>query len=422
MPSGSPGSRVSRETRLLLLTVLLSVVALLVLARIRFPERPASPALVPPLLTQLRTPTPFEDLANAVSTLEAEVTPSLQLLTIAQPAAGASRVVPALRIGPYAAVALVDPTSPGAVEGDVIARDRVTGLAVVRTQPARAPERRLWTPQRVESPRYLLVTEASPTGASLRPVFVGALRSTESDAWNTSVWIVPRHLDLPRGGFAFTTTGALAGLIVDERDSQALVPADAVMAAAERLLTTEQAPPGTLGIQVQELTKPIADALGIATGVVVVHVEPGGPADGILPTDVIEAINDRPVANAHQWQARVARLAAGEQATLRIRRGTAVETVTLKAADAVAARPHARLGLTLRTVPGVGAEITLVQPGSIAAVANLRAGDIVTRAGTHAAPTALQITRAFESLAPGGAMLVAVSRGTERFVAALTKP
>jgi hypothetical protein len=394
-----------------------------VLARVRFPERSASPALVPPLLTQLRTPTPFEDLATAVSTLEAEVTPSLQLLTIEPSTAGVARVVPALRIGPYAAVALVGASAPNPAEGEIIARDRATGLAVVRTQPARTPERRVWTPQRVESPRYLLVTEASPTGASLRPVFVGALRSTDSVAWNTSVWIVPQHLDLARGAFAFTTAGALAGLIVDEPDSQALVPAEAVMAAAERLLTTEPVQPGTLGIQVQDLTKPIAAAAGIAAGVVVAHVAAGGPAAGhIVATDVIDAMNEEPIANAHQWHARTARLAAGERVTLRVRRGDAADRVTLTAADAMAVPAQPRLGLTMRSMPGVGAEVTLVEPGSVAALAELRAGDIVTRAGTQSSPAPAQVARAYDALPPGGALLAAVTRGGEHLVVALVKP
>jgi hypothetical protein len=333
------------------------------------------------------------------------------------------RVVPALRIGPYAAVALIGASTPNPAEGDIIARDRATGLAVVRTPPARAPERRVWTPQRVESPRYLLVTEASPTIASLRPVFVGALRSTESFAWGTPVWIVPGHLDLPLGAFAFTTTGALAGLIVDEPDSQALVPADAVMAAAERLLTTEQVQPGTLGIQVHEVTKPIADATGSAAGVVVVHVEPGSPAsDGIAATDVIEAVNEQPIANPYQWHARMARLAAGERVTLRVRRGNATDTVTLTAADASVVPPPPRLGLTMRSMPRMGAEITLVQPGSIAALAGLRTGDIVTRAGTQASPGPAQITKAFDALPAGGALLVAITRGSEHLVVALAKP
>ncbi len=49
--------RVSRETRLLLTTALLSVVALWILARIRFPDQPAGTP-VQPLLTQLASGPP----------------------------------------------------------------------------------------------------------------------------------------------------------------------------------------------------------------------------------------------------------------------------------------------------------------------------------------------------------------------------
>lgn len=423
MSSRGPGSRVSRETRLLLLTLLLSVVALLVLARVRFPGRPSTPTLVPPLLTQLAPPTPFEDLSNAVSTLEAQVAPSLQLLTIEPTPAGVSRVIAALRLRPDAAVALVSAADARPAEGDVIARDRATGLAIVRTSPSPAPERRTWAPQREAYPRYLLVTEASPTGTSLRPVFVGSLRSTRSFAWETSVWIVPRHLDLPLGAFVFTTTGALAGLVVEEPDSQALVPAEAVIQAAERLLTTEQRPPGTLGVDVQPLAASIASAVGASSGVVVVHVEDHGPAaTQLVPTDVIEAINDRPVVNPFQWNARMARLAAGESVVLRVRRGGQTREVGLTATDASSVPSGTRLGLAMRAKAGAGAEVTLVHAASVAGRAGIAVGDVITRVGTLAAPGPAQVTRAFDALPSGGALLVAITRGTEHLVVALAKP
>ncbi len=423
MASGSPGSRVSRETRLLLLTLMLSVVALLVLARIRFPDRPGTPALVPPLLTQLAPPTPFEDLSNAVSTLEAQVKPSLQLLTIGPSPAGVSRVIPALRFRSDAAVTLVGPTDADPVEGDVVARDRATGLAIVRTPPVPAQELRTWAPQREAYPRYLLVTEASPTGVSLRPVFVGALRSTTSFSWETRVWIVPPHLDLPRGAFVYTTTGALAGLVVDEPDSQALVPAEALIAAAERLTAAEQGRPGSLGIDVQQLTPSIAAAAGVTTGVVVVHVDPSGPAgDALVPTDVIEAINDQVVANPFQWQARVARLGAGENVALRVRRSGRTADVRLTAVEVPAAAAQPRLGLAMRTRSGRGAEVTLVHEASIADRAGIEVGDLITRAGEIPSPSPAEVTRAFEALPSGGALLVALTRGSEHLVVALTKP
>ena len=65
---------------MLLATVLLSLAALWVLARIRYPERPATPNPVPPLLTQLAPRPVFEDLASAVLQLELEVRPVLLAL------------------------------------------------------------------------------------------------------------------------------------------------------------------------------------------------------------------------------------------------------------------------------------------------------------------------------------------------------
>jgi S1-C subfamily serine protease len=424
MSPRGPGSRVSRETRLLLLTLLLSVVALLVLARVRFPGRPSTPALVPPLLTQLGPSTPFEDLSNAVSALEAEVAPSLQLLTIESSPAAASRVLTALRLRPDAAVALVGPTDADPAEGDVVARDRATGLAIVRTPLSPAPGRPIWTPQREAYPRYLLVTEASPTGTSLRPVFVGPLRGTTSHVWETPVWIIPDHLHVPRGAFAFTSAGAFVGLVVDEPDSQALVPAGAVMVAAERLMTTEQRPPGTLGVEVQKLTAPVAAAARVSSGVVVVHVEDGGPAaDQLVPTDVIETLNDRPVVNPFQWNARIARVAAGESVVLRIRRGGQTREVGLTATDASSSAPtELRLGLAMRARAGVGAEVTLVHAASAGDRAGIAVGDVITRVGALAAPGPAQVIRAYEALPAGGALLVAVSRGTEHLVLALAKP
>jgi hypothetical protein len=56
---------VSRETRLLLMTMLMSVVVLVALARIRFPQRPVTPNIVSPLLAQLTSASPFEALASS---------------------------------------------------------------------------------------------------------------------------------------------------------------------------------------------------------------------------------------------------------------------------------------------------------------------------------------------------------------------
>jgi PDZ domain len=422
MPPASPRSRVSRETRLLLLTVLLSVGALLVLARIRFPERPATPALLPPLLTQLAPPSPFEDLSSAVFLLEAEVTPLLELVALEQPASAVPRVIPALRFRPEAAAALLDPTRATRVAG-MMARDRATGLAVVRASTGSTPVQRIWTPQQGGYPRHLVVTEASAAGAGLRPVFVGPLQSSTSFAWETSVWVLPRHLGVRSGSFVFTTTGAFAGLIVDHADVQAIVPPVAVLALAERVLTAQPAPAGWIGVDVQDITSEIASATDVTSGVIVAHVDADGPAARqLVPTDIIEQINDQTLVNRNDWDARLARVAAGESLSMRVRRGTSIVQVRLTAIPPPSRGSQSTLGLSMRSRPRVGAEVSLVEAGSIAERAGIIPGDVLVRAGGVTAPTPAQVVRAFNVLPAGGTLLVAAARGTHHFVVALTKP
>lgn len=403
------------------MTMLLAVIVLLALARIRFPQRPATPNLVPPLLAQLARSSPFDDLSDAVSALEAEVAPALQVVSVHEPS-GASRTIPALRFRDDAAIALVAETEAAGLAGGSIARDRVTGLTVMRTSASSPSPRRIWTPQREGFSRYLLFTDAATAGTSLRPMFVGSLANIPSARWQTPVWLLPRQVRVPEGSFVFTTAGALAGLVVEEPEGQAIVPADAVVAAAERLLRTEQAPAGSLGITVQDITPPLRKATQIASGVIVAHVDEDGPAAGqLVPTDVIDRMNDQPIGNRSAWDAHAGRLSAGQRVSLRVRRNGQIVDIQLIAAAAAPAQPPA-LGLTMRSRPRLGTEITRVDAGSIAERAGIETGDVLVRAGNLSLPTPTQVNASFAALPSGGAMLVAVARGDRHFVVALAKP
>ena len=183
---GPPRPRVSRETRLLFITVLVAIVALWVLARLRFPDQPDMLNPVPQLLTQLADRTGFEDLAVEVAGLESRLASSLVALEFAQD------VAPGLRIHDDIVVALLPPAggpvgTPSAAGLTVLARDPASGLAVIRVPPARAVALPLWSPQQLEYPRYLLVSDVSPSGTSLRPVFVGALYPDASPVWSEAI-------------------------------------------------------------------------------------------------------------------------------------------------------------------------------------------------------------------------------------------
>jgi hypothetical protein len=80
--TGLRRSRISRDTRLLLLTACIAVAALWVLARLRFPERPVTANPIPPLLTQLAPRASLEDLASEVAQLQPFVVPLLHALDV----------------------------------------------------------------------------------------------------------------------------------------------------------------------------------------------------------------------------------------------------------------------------------------------------------------------------------------------------
>ncbi len=430
---GPPRPRVSRETRLLFITVLVSIVTLWVLARIRFPERPATPNPVAPLLTQLAARPAFEDLALAVAELESRLVPSLLALDLEQPPpsggqpAVAEDVIPALRIRDDVVVTLLTATraasEPRPADIAVLARDPASGLAVIRVPTMPAPVLTVWSPQRIQYPRYLIASDVSRQGTSLRPVFVSALYPAASPTWSGSIWAVPADTDLATGAFVFTTSGALAGLVIGHEGRQAILPAEALMSAADRLLREGSRDGGWLGVDVQALTPAVASVAGASGGVVVAWVDPrGAAADKLVVTDVIERIGDEVVATIEHWEARLARLGAGDSLVLGVRRRGEAREIQLTAGGAPPTESAAHLlGLTMRAVPRIGVEIVRVDPGSAAARAGIEAGDVMTLIGEIERPTPAQVTRAFLATPEDRPLLVAVSRGDRHRVLALGK-
>jgi PDZ domain-containing protein len=423
---------VSRETRLLLIIVLVSLSMLWVLARVRFPGRPKTPNPVPPVFAQLAPPSAFEDIASSVAQLGPRVEVSLTTVEVRQPSSGgaagpAHLALPALRVRNDLAVASMDSAAevfetPDGAGVSVVARDPATHLAVFRVPAVDVPPPTPWSPARLQDPRYLIAADVSRTGTSLRPVFVGALYPTVSPFWPESIWAVPERTDLQPGTFVFTVDGALAGLVTEREGRPAIVPANTVLAAVDRLLQEGDRKPGWLGIQVQPLTPAIASAIGASTGVIVAWTEPRGPAAGHLAiADVIEQIDGDPVVTAEYWNARVAGLSEGDAVTLKVRRRNEVREVRLTAARPQAPADDLPLGLTMRAINLVGVEILRVDRDSSAARAGLQTGDRVRVLGDVEAPTPAQVTRMFGAAPPDRPLIAAVERGDAHHVVVLEK-
>jgi hypothetical protein len=415
--AGPARPRVSRETRLLLATIFISMAALWALARIRFPERPVSTNPVPPLLTQLRVPAGFDDLASEVSKLESRLLPSLVPVALSM----------SLRVRDNVGAMLLPPAGSGgpARAGDPapIAHDPLSGLSLVSIPGAPAPELTPWTTTQLDRSRFLIAGDVSPPAASLRPVFIGRLQPAGNPAWPGEIWVLPARTGVSPGDFLFSTDGALAGLVIAHAGAPALVPGAALLRAVDALFEHKGTTGGWLGVDVQaqpSTSKPASDS---SRGVIIAWVHPEGPAAGKLSVmDVIEAVGGETIESPAQWLVRTARLAPGTPVVVRVGRGAETSEVSLTATTRPPAKESSTLGLTLRTVRRIGVDVVRVAAESSAARAGIREGDLITAIGDIRAPTAGQVTTAFDAAPADRALLVAITRGSAHRILALEKP
>jgi len=420
MSAVSPArARVSRETRMLIATIALSIAALFALSRFRFPEREAAPAPVPPILTPLVHPPAFANLAAAIGDLRAQIAPHLVVLDGDNQLLAETRDrALALRVDGDLAVALIPGEPP---TGALVARNHANGLTVVRAPASSAATvPATWSPRQLQQPRYLFSARAGRDGPALRPLFVDALDEVETALWPVALWTIRSQPEAEAGAFVSLVDGSLAGLVTDVRGVPAIVPGDAVLREAEALRQAGNRAAGYLGIEVRALTPALAIAIGEAPGIVVAWVDPRGPAaEQLYPGDVIASIDGTAVALPDDWTARAGRAAPGDAIALRVIRRQAVVEVAVVAVDGPS--ETAGLGLAMRVVRGAGAEIVAVEPGSAADRAGLRAGDLITTFGTARAPSPGQVTRAFSAAPAGAATLVAFARGGRHDLVALMK-
>jgi hypothetical protein len=339
---------------LLLTAGVVAVAVLWLLARIRFPERPVTPNPVPSVLSQLTSDPKYDDLAGEIAELRARLQASLLSLDI--PSADGSQQSPprtaAIRLRDDLAVTLVPPGTNRERWHDalIVARDAASGLTVVRVPiPVSTSPPVPWTPRQPQQPRYLVASDVSPEGVSLRPTFVGSLYPIQSPLWSEPLWAVPGRSDLAAGSFLFTNSAELAGLVIAHGGGLAIVPGGTVLAEAEHLLATPPGPSGVIGMEVPDVTPPLASMTAATAGVVVAWVDPDGASrEQLMAGDIIEAVDGRALTTRQHWEVRVARLSVGETLSLRVRRRGEKLDVALVANAPAAQLASRSLGITLR--------------------------------------------------------------------------
>ncbi len=422
--------RVSRETRRLLMTAFLAVLTLWILARIRFPDRPANPNAVATLLSQLAGFSRFSDLASAIDELRTRVAPILVTVVpdvkeITERADRTEGPVAALRMRDDVAIAILEPRANRG-QGNplgVIAEDRASGLAVLRVgSSTNAILPVLWSPERLDKPQYVVVSSPSPGNMSLRPAFIGSLTPVETPGWSGPLWALPHDADVPPGAFLFTDNAELMGVVARYEDGLAIVPSRMLWAAADDLLRQPAKMPVDLGIDVEALTPRLSLASGADTGVVITWIDPNSVVAAQLKAgDVIQAVDDVTIPTPEHWRVLTARLGAGDTMAIRVWRGGTQRELLVVAATPADITPASMLGLTMRSIARVGAAIVRVDPGSAAEAGGVEPGDVITAIGDSMTPSADQVETAFASTRRGALLILAVTRGAAHRIVALQR-
>ncbi len=199
---------------------------------------------------------------------------------------------------------------------------------------------------------------------------------------------------------------------------------------------------GWLGIMIQDITPELAESFGVkeSKGVIVADVVKDGPADtaGIKRGDVVTTLNGKEIENAHALSRFVAATAPGTQATLQVMRDgktrdikIAIGTMPEETSTEKAETKESMWGITVQNItPEIsqrfgwdenerGAVISEIQPGSPAAEARLRAGDLIKEVNRQKIQNVRDYNQAIQKPKKGESVLLLVKRGQNTFYVAL---
>ena len=243
--SVSPRSRLSRETRLLLIVITLSAAVLFALSRFRFPnqETSAAGAATPMPLERLAARATYDELATIIAELGKRVTPSVMVAHVDTD--GMQQFVPALRVRPDLLLAHLGPTARvlsfvgSSQPVQVAAYDEGRRLALFRVtpDPARVVNLRS-AASAAQAPRYVAAVEGTRGGPALRPVFLGRTDPVSDPRYEQGLFVLGGVLQASAGSLIFGLDGAFVGICVLEQGYAAGIPGAALDAAIELMLRT----------------------------------------------------------------------------------------------------------------------------------------------------------------------------------------
>ena len=200
------------------------------------------------------------------------------------------------------------------------------------------------------------------------------------------------------------------------------IPASTVDSVVTQLRDKGSVTRGWIGVQIQPVTKDIADSMGLKNtdGALVAEPAPNSPAvkAGIQSGDVIVAVNGERIANARELSRRIGSMSPGNSVKLTLLKGGSERTVNLTLGELPAqagldrrggeerggpAQEEMTLGLQLApaaSVAGSGDEgvvVTRVLPNSPAGERGFKTGDVILEVAGKAVSNPADVRKALES-------------------------
>jgi serine protease Do len=221
------------------------------------------------------------------------------------------------------------------------------------------------------------------------------------------------------------------------------IPASVAKDVIEKLKDTGTVSRGWLGVQIQPVTKDIADSLGLAedSGALVVAPQAGSPGEkaGIKQGDVVTAVNGDPVKDPRDLARRIAAFAPdatvdvslwrdGKSMEVKVKLGElpAEQAAAQPGEDDAAPAPGAEqelssLGLSVRPADGgKGLAIVDIDPDSDAADKGLKAGETITSVNNQEVSSVADVQKVIDQAKKDGrtrALFQVESEAGSRFVA-----
>ncbi|PRD45812.1 serine peptidase [Phyllobacterium phragmitis] len=219
------------------------------------------------------------------------------------------------------------------------------------------------------------------------------------------------------------------------------IPASTAKEVVDQIIKTGSVQRGWIGVQIQPVTKEIAESLGLSEskGAIVAAPQDGGPAAkaGVQAGDVITAVNGETVEDPRDLARKIAAIAPGEKADVTVWRKNAAKNIDISI-DAMPKEqqqqastekpsqpgtPETLGSYGLTVVPsedGKGVVITDVNSDSDAADKGIRSGDIIVSVNNKPVKSVSDINAAISDADKAGRRAVLLqlqSNDQSRFVA-----